>query len=141
LEFDFATEAPGTAALEFGLDNGWTYNMASIFFNFGTDGATAGEQTYYFDNVAFGDFILNVENFEREKIKAFPNPTKDQWNIFSEKTNIESVEIFNMEGKSVSTFFPKNKSTIIDASNFATGIYFSKIITNQETRILKLIKN
>ena len=25
--------------------------MASIFFNFGTDGATAGEQTYYFDDV------------------------------------------------------------------------------------------
>ena len=31
-----------------------TYSMASIFFNFGTDGATAGAQTYYFDDVMFG---------------------------------------------------------------------------------------
>ena len=33
--------------LSIGLDYGWTYNMASIFFNFGTEGA--GE-TYYFDD-------------------------------------------------------------------------------------------
>jgi len=53
--FDFANEAPGTAKLSDGLNNGWVYNKASIFFNFGTDGATAGEQTYYFDDVLFGN--------------------------------------------------------------------------------------
>jgi len=53
LEFDFVNEATGTALLSVGLDNGWVYNKASIFFNFGTDGATAGEQTYYFDDVLF----------------------------------------------------------------------------------------
>ncbi|MCF8370039.1 MAG: T9SS type A sorting domain-containing protein [Bacteroidales bacterium] len=30
-----------------------TYNKASIFFNFGTDGATAGAKTYYWDDVQF----------------------------------------------------------------------------------------
>ena len=29
--------------------------MASIFFNFGTEGATAGAKTYYFDEVKFGE--------------------------------------------------------------------------------------
>ena len=53
LEFDFANEATGTASLSDGLSNGWVYNKASIFFNFGTDGATAGEKTYYFDDVLF----------------------------------------------------------------------------------------
>jgi len=48
LEFDFLNQAPGTELLSIGLDYGWTYNMASIFFNFGTEGA--GE-TYYFDDV------------------------------------------------------------------------------------------
>lgn len=60
LEFNFANEAAGTAALSFGLTNGWTYNMASIFFNFGTDGATAGEKVYYFDNVSFTNPSTNV---------------------------------------------------------------------------------
>ena len=28
-----------------------TYDKVSIFFNFDTDGATAGEKTYFFDDV------------------------------------------------------------------------------------------
>ncbi len=50
LEFNFANQAPGTAALNLAF----TYNKASIFFNFGVTGASAGERTYYFDDVKFG---------------------------------------------------------------------------------------
>jgi uncharacterized surface protein with fasciclin (FAS1) repeats len=50
LEFDFSNEAPGTAAIN--IAN--TYKKASIFFNFGTTGADAGEKTYYWDDVEFG---------------------------------------------------------------------------------------
>lgn len=53
ITFDFTNQATGTELLSVGLNNGWVYNKASIFFNFGTDGATAGEQTYYFDDVLF----------------------------------------------------------------------------------------
>lgn len=49
LEFDFTNEAEGTAELN--LAN--SYNKASIFFNFGTTGAAAGEQTYYWDDMEF----------------------------------------------------------------------------------------
>jgi len=48
LTFNFANQAPGTAA----LDLAWTFNKVSIFFNFGTTGATAGAKTYYFDDIA-----------------------------------------------------------------------------------------
>jgi hypothetical protein len=50
LTFDFANQAAGTAALNLA----YTYNKASIFFNFGVTGAAAGAKTYYFDDVAFG---------------------------------------------------------------------------------------
>ena len=50
LTFDFASPRPSTPSLN--LAN--TYNKLSIFFNFGTDGATAGEKIYYFDDIAFG---------------------------------------------------------------------------------------
>jgi hypothetical protein len=49
LTFDFATPAAGTAALNLAT----TYDKASIFFNFGTAGATAGAKTYYFDDLSF----------------------------------------------------------------------------------------
>ncbi|MBE0637436.1 MAG: T9SS type A sorting domain-containing protein [Bacteroidales bacterium] len=49
ITFDFMNEAPGTAEINFG----YSYNKASIFFNFDTPGSVAGEQTYYWDNMAF----------------------------------------------------------------------------------------
>ena len=49
LVFNFSNQAAGTAALN--LAN--SYNKASIFFNFGTTGAAAGAQTYYWDDMAF----------------------------------------------------------------------------------------
>ncbi|MBK7442890.1 MAG: hypothetical protein IPI65_15560 [Bacteroidetes bacterium] len=33
----------------------YAYDKTSIFFNFGTTGAVAGEKTYYFDDVYFGE--------------------------------------------------------------------------------------
>ncbi len=50
LEFNFANQAAGTAALDITKN----FDKASIFFNFGVTGATAGEKTYYFDDVKFG---------------------------------------------------------------------------------------
>ena len=47
LTFDFANQAAGTAALNLA----YTYNKASIFFNFGTGGKRA--QTYYLDDLTW----------------------------------------------------------------------------------------
>ena len=68
--FDFSNEAPGTAQLNLAS----YYNKASIFFNFDVDGATAGEQTYFWDDMEFlgagGEkpfLALNVQdNFEND---------------------------------------------------------------------------
>jgi hypothetical protein len=50
LTFDFANQATGTAALNLS----YVYDKVTIFFNFGINGATAGEKTYYFDDVQMG---------------------------------------------------------------------------------------
>jgi hypothetical protein len=49
LSFNFANPAAGTAALDIAA----TYNRVSIFFNFGTPGATTGARTYYFEDVSY----------------------------------------------------------------------------------------
>lgn len=53
LTFDFSNEAPGTAALNLS----YTFDKASIFFNFGVTGAVAGEKTYYFDDIEFSTAV------------------------------------------------------------------------------------
>ena len=52
ITFDFNNEAPGTEPL---IHPDWVFDKASIFFNFGTDGDTAGEKVYYWDEVTFGN--------------------------------------------------------------------------------------
>jgi hypothetical protein len=54
LTFDFANQAAGTAAINYG----YTFDLLSIFYNFGVDGATAGAKTYYCDDIEFGGTSL-----------------------------------------------------------------------------------
>jgi uncharacterized beta-barrel protein YwiB (DUF1934 family) len=62
LTFDFANQAAGTEAINFAR----SYNKASVFFNFGTTGAEAGEQTYYWDDMTFGEIV------QEEQVITFP---------------------------------------------------------------------
>ena len=141
LEFDFSNEAPGTAELSVGLSMGWTYNMASIFFNFGTDGATAGAAvTYYFDDVEFGALPLGTTSFEAEALNVFPNPSSTSWTISSKNENITSIEVFDLQGKLLLTTNPNQITTAIDASEFATGVYIFRIATDSKTSTIKLSK-
>ena len=49
LSFNFANQAAGTAALNLST----TYTRLSVFFNFGTTGATTGARTYYIDDIVY----------------------------------------------------------------------------------------
>ena len=140
MEFDFATEAPGTAALSFGLQNGWTYNMASIFFNFDTDGATAGETTYYFDNVSFGDPLSRVDIIEIAGLEAFPNPTNNEWTISIDNQNISSLQIIDLQGRLLISLKPENTSVRVNAANFVAGTYVAQVFTKEGVANLKLVK-
>ncbi len=50
ITFDFTNEAPGTAA----FNPASVYQKVVIFFNFGTDGNTAGDKTYLWEDIALG---------------------------------------------------------------------------------------
>ena len=134
LEFDFSNERPGTAA----LNTSFVFDLASIFFNFDVSGATAGEKTFYFDNVSFAN-PLSTEQFEISTFKAFPNPTQDSWNIKTTQ-NINNIEVYDMLGKRVMVLKPEVQEISVNASELNSGLYFAKITTPSGTSSIKLIK-
>ncbi len=77
LVFDFSNPAPGTPAINFAN----TYNKASIFFNFGTTGGDAGEQTYYWD---YMDFIGAPEPKPLLELNVQDNFENDGWGTIDE---------------------------------------------------------
>jgi len=140
MRFDFATEAPGTAALEFGLTNGWSYNMASIFFNFGTEGATVGVQTYYFDDVYFGEIVSNTEELEASDVLVYPNPSSDQWTISSDNTIIKSVKVTDLQGAQVLTLEQNSSIVTLNTRSLLSGLYLATISTSEGIKNVKLVK-
>ena len=140
LEFDFTNQAPGTELLSIGVSRGWRFNMASIFFNFDTDGTAAGEKTYYFDDVNFGNLVSVTKTDAFEKLEIFPNPTNSKWTFSLQKTPINVIEIFDLQGNQILKSFPRSRTKIVDATNLAQGIYISKITTELGVRSWKLIR-
>lgn len=140
--FDFTNEGPGTALLSVGLDNGWIYNKASIFFNYGTDGATVGEEiSYYFDDLYFGIPVEGIEGVNETAFKVYPNPTSDTWIISNENSEITGAEIYDLNGKLVLSTIPNSTIICINALNLEEGVYVSRLMTASGTRFVKLVKN
>lgn len=141
IEFDFVNQAPGTELLSVGLEKGWVFNMASIFFNFDTDGNTAGEQTYYFDDVTFGELIVGFEDPKQlSTLQAFPVPATNNWTITSGTEVITQIEIFNINGQSMGSFKPRSVTAVVDVSAYNKGVYLSRITTQKGIEYLQLIK-
>jgi len=141
LEFDFNNQAQGTELLSIGLDMGWTYNMASIFFNFGTDGAQDNGQVYYFDDVQFGGLTSSTKDIVELDISVAPNPTSDMWLLnFSEET-IAKVELLNISGQLIKSYSGVDQRLTISANQLDAGIYFARIYSDRGEEMIKLIKS
>ena len=128
LEFDFNNEATGTAA----LNESYPFNMASLFFNFGSAG---DDQTvYYFDNISFGSPIsLGLDIVSNESFKLYPNPVEDYLYIQSSDTTIKNIDIYNILGKKIYSTSSENR---LDMSSYSAGIYFIKV-NNSTFKIFK----
>ena len=93
MEFDFSNESEGTAA----LNTNYVFDMASIFFNFGSSGNQ--NIVYYFDNVSFGS-PLNVDDNFFNTYKIYPNPFIDVINLFGIEGD-ETIIINDILGKEI----------------------------------------
>ena len=144
ITFDFTIQAPGTELLSIGLGFGWTYNMASIFFNFGTDGSSAGEKTYYFDDVWFGSppNTVNLDeciwNNNKQNVIVFPNPSKENINIQTlNYIGIVEIQLFDLLGNIIIN----NCSRNLSIKHLKKGIYILKTSCDGNISEIKIIKD
>lgn len=139
------------AKVKFRLNNDWAVNWGGKSFPIGPipgnneDIEVTADGTY---NITFNiltgvyDFgtPLGVKDFTAAGFKAYPNPTKNNWNITSANDNITSVQVYDMLGKSVMTLTPASKEVSVNSTKLSKGIYFAKVYTANATSTVKLIK-
>jgi hypothetical protein len=134
MEFDFNNQASGTAA----FNPAFTFDKMSIFFNFGTTGAIAGEKIYYFDNVNYGSALSN-QSFDMAKISMFPNPTSNMLTITS-ANKMDAITVYSVVGQEVMNVNVNADNTVLNVSGLQDGIYLVKVISEGKVSTSKFIK-
>ena len=87
-------------------------------------------------------FVENCSNLNElkldESINIYPNPSSDVFNFYSE-SNVESLKIFNSQGKVISFKNIDDFSGEIDLSYFNKGIYFIEFSNLKSSKFKKII--
>lgn len=139
LTFDFANQASGTAAINYG----YTYNKLSIFPNFGITGAAAGEQTYFVSEVAFGTVTATKGSIESASISVVPNPASGEVFVssFSDFSGAAVFNVTDLAGRIVKseTAGLSGKYKKLDLSSISNGVYVLSVIDNGKTIQKRLI--
>ncbi|MGV7108156.1 T9SS type A sorting domain-containing protein [Flavobacterium sp. U410] len=138
-------------------EDGWTvvstgYNFSSAIVNNGNlhtwgynSSGQLGNGSYTNDTYIFGTLpcptsTLSTEDFAINKLKVYPNPVNDVLNI-SFDNEITAVSIINLLGQEVLTKAINATEGKIDVSDLTPGTYLVKVTSNNEGKILKIIKD
>ena len=137
LVFDFSNPVTGQPALDLNAN----YNQLVIFFNFGTLGSVAGEQTYFWDDLAFGGLVSVEEVSSNPNISVYPNPTKDHFLVNFADGNIDNttLTVMDMTGRVVEQINVVNTMTRVETNQLAAGQYILRIDTADKAYAQKVL--
>ena len=132
LLFDFSNEAPGTAEINFG----YSYNKASIFFDFGTNGLTGGT-TYYWDDVEFGP-LTSIEKTNVQQLTFLQNPVQDVLTL-NTTVDIDNVFVYSLLGQTFKV--DRISKNSYDVSGLTKGAYTVLVIDAEGNNLVgKVLK-
>ena len=82
---------------------------------------------------------MSVNNFNANKITAYPNPVKNMLHLSSVE-NIDSVSVFNLFGQNLLSKQINDTEAVIDMAAFATGNYIVNVLSDNNIRTIKVVK-
>nr|WP_294933624.1 T9SS type A sorting domain-containing protein [uncultured Flavobacterium sp.] len=98
--------------------------------------------------VVIDDFVIDgtlpTQNFELNSISVYPNPSTGLFNVALGTFVPETVEVYDLSGKIILTdenVTISNSHYLLNLSKVATGIYFVKIASENQSVVKRIIKN
>lgn len=82
---------------------------------------------------------LTTSTSQKQKFIYYPNPTFNSIN-FSGSENIQSIAAYSMIGQLLKTEKVNATTTTFDISDFPTGNYLLKVVTENESKTIKIFK-
>ena len=90
--------------------------------------------------VASYTYIPAGVNEHEINVSVYPNPTTGQFRIQNSEFRIQSVEVYDVFGKLISSTEVNDNDVTIDVSNYNNGVYFTRIHTDEGTVTKKVVK-
>lgn len=88
---------------------------------------------------------LNVDDFDNQEVVVYPNPSNDFFNIqIGNGFQIQKLELYNELGQLlyISNTIEVNSNILrVDAKEYARGVYFIKVHSNNANKLIRVIKN
>ena len=118
----------------------------ALMFDFVAGSANVGDgtiaSTFYFDDIKYANVPLSIE--ENDRATAFivrPNPSSDYW-LVSNTTGLSfNAEVYDVKGQLVGHFESNQGLEVtIDASIYASGVYYAKVTSATGSETIRLIK-
>ncbi len=100
-----------------------------------------GEQSRSYVWGAEGSTLSTDEVAVQANFSAYPNPTNDAWNVTTNNTTINSIQVYDIAGRQVLAVSPKTSQVAIDGSSLQRGVYFAKVQSDKGQSSIKLVKN
>ncbi len=111
------------------------------FLGFKFLSTTSGSSTWEVDNILItGTMSNNVQDEKNIEFSVYPNPSNGIYQI--ENSNGQSFEItvFNILGKQIMETVETSGSHTLDIQDFDNGVYFLQIMSNNQKKIVSIIK-
>ncbi|MGH2664581.1 DUF7619 domain-containing protein [Flavobacterium sp.] len=110
-------------------------NIASIYFDFNPPIVTNTSNTEFVTS-------LGVAEFDNAAFIAYPNPASNSITVSLKNTGkiIDTVTVNDILGKIMQSDVIHNTTAVIDLSKLSQGIYFLKIQSEGQERVMKVVK-
>ena len=101
----------------------------------------AGWDTY-FSAIEEVEVSLSTEEFDNDldQITAYPNPMLNELQLAGKTEDIQAIKIFNVNGTLVKELSESSLTNTIAVDYLSSGIYFLKLVGEQSSTTLKVIK-
>lgn len=85
------------------------------------------------------DDMLGTGQFSMPGISYYPNPLTDALTV-SYKEALSNVTVYNLMGQQVFDIKTESPSVELDLSGLASGTYLLKVVSGQQSNVLKIVK-
>lgn len=104
--------------LEQNYQTHYAYDIVAVHTAFGDDYKSEHSE------MVFVELPLNVKETQRDNISVYPNPANDKFVVAGDA---ETIEVFDMTGRSIVSTKASAVVTAINTSGFANGAYLLKV--------------